>query len=73
SGVRADGKPVSGDLGESLRAAVDRLRKHLPAEQAEHPAAVVLVAVGGKLSRAHEVVAALRAAGVRRVAIKREM
>lgn len=71
-GLRADGQHLRGETNASIAQAVRAFRTRLPPEQAGQPAAVVLIAPGADRSRADEVVAALRAAGVARIAIKAE-
>jgi len=70
--VRADAREVRGDLKASLVETVGAFRKRLPPDQAACPAAVVLLSREGERSCANEAVAALRAAGINRIAIKSE-
>lgn len=70
--MRVDRKEVSGERKEFFAAAVAAFRKRLPPDQAASPAAVVLLGNGGERSAVEEAVAALRAAGVKRIAVKGE-
>ena len=70
--TRVGGKDVGGDLKSSVAEAVTAFRKRLPSDQFDNPAAVVLLAREGPRSRRDEAVAALRAAGILRIAVKSE-
>ena len=67
-GKSADGATVKNAIAE----AVAGLRKRLPAEQAQQPAAVIFMQGNAPKAGLDGALAALRAAGVQRLAIKRE-
>ncbi|HYG78066.1 MAG TPA: hypothetical protein VEK08_23875 [Planctomycetota bacterium] len=68
----ADGEPVGADLKASIASAVANFKKRLPKDQVAQPAAVVLLSGSAPKDAADKAIAALRAAGVQRLAIKRE-
>lgn len=71
--VRIDGRDLKGDLKESVAAAVKLFKTRLPQNQSAHPSAVVLVTAGPTRKNVNEVLAALKAAGVQRLALKAEL
>ena len=72
--VRIDGKDFSGgDVKEAIDAAVKKFKARLPADDAPHPAAVVLISAGAPRKSLNEILTALKAAGVSRIAIKTEL
>jgi len=68
----ADGQPVSGDVKALIAQAVTNFKKRLPKEEQPDPAAVILLSPSAPKDAADKVISALRAAGVQRLAIKRE-
>ena len=70
--IQAGGKTQGDDVNGFIADAVAAMKTRLPADQTAQPAAVVLV--GGKAPNAatETALTALRAAGVQRLAIKRE-
>lgn len=72
--IRIDGKDFSdGDLKEAIGAAVTKFKARLPKNDAEHPAAVVLISAGAPRKSLNEILSALKAAGVQRLAVKTEL
>jgi hypothetical protein len=71
-GISANGEAVSGDLEEGIAKAVDAFKKRLPKAEQDEPAAVILMGPGSPRDPVEKLVSALRAAGVKRLAIKRE-
>jgi hypothetical protein len=71
--VRADGKDARGDLKPFVAGAVAGFKARLPEDQRERPAAVILIAAGASRKPLDGVVGALRAAGVKRLAVKSEL
>jgi hypothetical protein len=71
--VRADGKEARGDLKPFVAGAAAAFKTRLPPDQREHAAAVVLIAAGASRKPLDGVIAALRAAGVKRLAVKSEL
>lgn len=69
--LKAFGKSATGDVGAFLKEALERLKKRLPAEQAQHPSVVFLLS-GGPASdiRFQKAVSEIKAAGVERVCIR---
>lgn len=74
SRIRAEGRdaPNPKDLRAFLADAVASLKKRLPQDELAHPAAVILIGPKAPRERLDEILAGLRAAGVQRLAIKRE-
>jgi hypothetical protein len=70
--VRIGGKLSDGELNAWMAGAVREFEARLPADQRDAPAAVVLVSSGVLKAPVNDVLSALRAAGVKRLAIKRE-
>ncbi|HYG73927.1 MAG TPA: hypothetical protein VEK08_02880 [Planctomycetota bacterium] len=71
--VRIDGRELKGELKTSIASMVKLFKTRLPEAQAEHPSAVILISAGAGRQSLNEVVAALHAAGVQRVAVKSEL
>jgi len=71
--VRIEGKDVRDDVKGVVSGAIEGLRKRLPAGQADCPSAVILVGPSVRLTWADPIVAALRAVGVKRIALKTEL
>jgi hypothetical protein len=72
SSVCIDHKELPADLTAPIAQAVDALKKRLPADQVDHPSAAVLIASGASRAKLNDVLRALRAAGVQRLAVKSE-
>ena len=70
--LRVDGKPASGELRGCVAEGVRSFQTRLPAGQQSTLAAVVLISSGAPRGQLNDVLTALRAAGVKRLAIKRE-
>ena len=70
--VSAEGLEAGENLRNFITARIGALRSRLPADQADHPAAVVLLASDAPSSAASAIVSELRAAGAQRIAVKRE-
>jgi hypothetical protein len=68
----ADGQLITGDLKSGIAQAVAGFKKRLPKEQQPYPSAVILLSPAAPKDSADKTVSALRAAGVQRLAIKRE-
>jgi hypothetical protein len=70
--IRIDGREAGGDLSKSMSDAVASFKKRLPEEQRPFPAAVILISPGASRNKMDDIVAALRGAGVQRLAVKSE-
>lgn len=72
--IRIDGRDFAdGDLKEAVAEAVKSFKARLPEDDAAHPAAVVLISAGAPRKRLNEILSALKAAGVQRLAVKTEL
>ena len=67
-----DGQEAGADFKNLIKKNVFELRSRLPSDQAEHLAAVVLLAADAPAAAANAMISELRAAGVQRIAVKRE-
>jgi hypothetical protein len=70
--VRVGEKLAGADLKAFFDSAVKEFRPRLPAAQQPHPSAVVLLAPKASRLGVDQILAALKAAGVNRLAVKRE-
>ncbi len=70
--LRIGAKTAETDFKPFVLEAVEDLRKRLPADQTNHPSAVILVRGDAPKTGMDSALAALRAADVRRLAIKRD-
>ena len=70
--IQVEERVAGRDLNAFIADEVAALRQRLPEEQAANPAAVILISKKAPREHLRDVVAALRAAGVKRLAIKRE-
>jgi hypothetical protein len=71
-GILADGVAVTGDMKTAMAKIVADFKSRLPKDDQEQPAAVILLGPGAPRGPIEKIVPALRAAGVKRLAVKRE-
>jgi hypothetical protein len=71
--IRADGRELSGDLKTFIDQTAAAFKNRMPHDQADEPSATILIAAGASRADLDKIITALRAAHIRRLAVKSEL